>query len=160
MTDDTREALKSCPFCGGVSLSTEDDAPQAYISCNSCAMQFNRCARDDEFHPDSFHHMKAAWNTRASQTVTDEMVEALKEDARRLDFLDQLNASLNQHTSSNYGWKIDVNHNRVRVKPTHPSDGWNCIDFTDAGFPVKTIRQAIDGAHSTALAEAALKVGG
>lgn len=56
----------------------------------------------------------------------------LLEDKKRLDFLDLLNARQNERYTSNYGWKIDINHNRVAL--------------TDHNFPKLSVREAIDEA--------------
>lgn len=55
-------------------------------------------------------------------------------DTERLDFLDWLNKTLNEHTGSDYGWTLDVNHNRAQV--------W----LRDNYHPKQTVREAIDEA--------------
>lgn len=67
--------------------------------------------------------------------VADEMSKLEKRsadsDTERLDYLDQLNGKLNTKSGSNYGWRLEVNHNRVALMDHDPVK--------------KTVREAIDG---------------
>ena len=68
-------------------------------------------------------------------------------DTLRLNFLDRCNQNLNAHYGTTYGWKFDINHNRVCLRP----DGhtWRDLDLHDtgAGIEAKTsVRAAIDKA--------------
>ncbi|MCP1558606.1 UNVERIFIED_ORG: hypothetical protein M2438_002693 [Methylobacterium sp. SuP10 SLI 274] len=78
-------------------------------------------------------------------------VEALKEDAARLDFLDGCNARLNASYGTHYGWKLVLNHNVNRLMlgdmkvDLHDSEGGN--------DKLPSCRLAIDQARArTALA--------
>lgn len=51
-------------------------------------------------------------------------------DTARLDYLDQLNAEFNKRNSSNYGWRIEWNHNRIALVDSCPKQ--------------RTVREAID----------------
>jgi hypothetical protein len=51
-------------------------------------------------------------------------------DKRRLDYLDELNARQNEHYGTKYGWRININHNRVALE--------------DHAYPALSVRQAID----------------
>ena len=42
------------------------------------------------------------------------------DDTNRLDYLDQLNGKLNQKSGSKYGWRLEVNHNRVALMEHDP----------------------------------------
>ena len=53
-------------------------------------------------------------------------------DTERLDYLDALNKKLNDHYGNKYGWRLDMNFNRVSL--------------TDSNIPPLTIREAIDEA--------------
>jgi hypothetical protein len=55
-----------------------------------------------------------------------------KKDSERLDWLDKKNSAMNERCGSNYGWKFDVNHNRIAL--------------TDHNLPKHTVREAIDAA--------------
>jgi hypothetical protein len=64
-----------------------------------------------------------------------ELIRRLREaekDSDRVNWLDKKNAEMNARTNSNYGWKFDVNHNRIAL--------------TDCNWPNHTARQAIDEA--------------
>ncbi|NOI16383.1 hypothetical protein [Vibrio hepatarius] len=50
-------------------------------------------------------------------------------DGEILDFLDKLNRDQNSRYNSNYGWQVDVNHNRVSLN--------------DMGRPGRDVRTAI-----------------
>ena len=52
-----------CPFCGSTSLHYEDDAPQNYISCNGCKMNFCWEGSADDWHLGE-GAAKRKWNTR------------------------------------------------------------------------------------------------
>jgi hypothetical protein len=60
---------------------------------------------------------------------------AVNEDAARLDYLDSLNQRLNAQQGSSYGWRLDINHNRVSL--------------TDMHVPALTVREAIDALRPT-----------
>lgn len=54
----------------------------------------------------------------------------LTQDKERLDLLDKCNAEFNQRMGSNYGWRVDWNHNRIAL--------------VDTGIPKTNVRTAID----------------
>lgn len=54
----------------------------------------------------------------------------LRQDKERLDLLDKCNAEFNKACGSNYGWKVDLNHNRIAL--------------VDTGIPKTDVRTAID----------------
>jgi|SRR5581483_3930796 len=56
------------------------------------------------------------------------------EDTVRLNYLDLRNQRKNERTGSNYGWKLEENHNRIAL--------------SDHNLPKLTVRQAIDEARS------------
>lgn len=78
----------------------------------------------------------------------------LRKDKERLDFLDMLNAGLNQRYGTTYGWEMITSHNVNRVF----CEDLNTIDLNDAkahGF--KSCRDAIDHKlHELQLKKAAL----
>lgn len=53
-----------------------------------------------------------------------------RKDKARLDYLDCLNDRLNERSMSDYGWKLDINHNRVAL--------------SDSNAPSLSVREAID----------------
>lgn len=55
-------------------------------------------------------------------------------DTKRLNWLDDQNARLNEYYGTAYGWKFDANFQR------------NAMMLNDCNFPVMTVRQAIDEA--------------
>lgn len=57
-------------------------------------------------------------------------------DARRLDWLDKINAEKNKRHGTTYGWKLSENHNRIALE--------------DHGFPPLSVRSAIDKAMQPA----------
>lgn len=71
---------------------------------------------------------------RAISTLTAEN-EALKKDAERLDWLDDVNRRSNERNGTTYGWKFDINHNRAAL--------------TDHNLPALSIREAIDKAKES-----------
>lgn len=54
----------------------------------------------------------------------------LKQDKERLDLLDKCNSDFNERCGSNYGWRVDWNHNRIAL--------------VDTGIPKIDVRAAID----------------
>ena|ERR1700689_5255666 len=73
-------------------------------------------------------------------------LEVAAVDSLRLDFLDRVNAALNRHYGTTYGWKYDVNHNRCK------------ISLEDSHIPALSVRAALDkamGSQSDADAEVA-----
>lgn len=61
-----------------------------------------------------------------------ERIAGMEKDAERLDFLDAINERKNKSYGTRYGWHLTENHNRIALE--------------DHGFPVMTVRQAIDAA--------------
>lgn len=59
-------------------------------------------------------------------------IEAMQRDKERLDWLDKVNAELNERYGSKYGWRFDVNHNRASLSDHH--------------HPPLSVREAIDRA--------------
>ena len=57
--------LKACPFCGGVPERIMAGSINQFIRCASC-----KCSTDD-----TGESSDAAWNTRASAEVTEDVVE-------------------------------------------------------------------------------------
>jgi hypothetical protein len=55
---------------------------------------------------------------------------SVNEDSARLDYLDELNRKANERANSSYGWRLDINHNRVALADCH--------------LPGLTAREAID----------------
>ncbi|WP_437870916.1 hypothetical protein ACSD7O_14330 [Methylorubrum extorquens] len=106
--------------------------------------------RDAEYHRANKAIIReAAAEARAAQLQAE--VEALKEDAARLDFLDGCNARLNASYGTHYGWKLVLNHNVNRLMlgdmkvDLHDSEGGN--------DKLPSCRLAIDEARArTALA--------
>jgi hypothetical protein len=73
----------------------------------------------------------------------------LREDKRRLDFLEAAHDALSSRFGTNYGWELIINHNVVRVLAgsPHPTDFHEGIDLNDARggkSKRKTCRAAID----------------
>ncbi|MBB3320961.1 hypothetical protein [Atlantibacter sp. RC6] len=62
----------------------------------------------------------------------------LRDDTRRLDWLDAQNKRLNEYYGTAYGWKFDANFQR------------NAMMLNDSNYPVMSVRQAIDEAMRTA----------
>lgn len=60
-------------------------------------------------------------------------IERLTQDRARFNWLDHVNANINERNGSKYGWKYDINHNRAAL--------------TDCNFPALSIREAIDAAR-------------
>ena len=65
-----------------------------------------------------------------------ERVAELERDKERLDLLDECNAEFNSRCGSNYGWKVDWNHNRIAL--------------VDTGIPKTDVRTALDDFSSRA----------
>ncbi len=59
-------------------------------------------------------------------------------DKDMLDFLDDLNADQNQRYKSNYGWQVDINHNRVSLNDMGPCNHRVRLAIADA-----MVKQAI-----------------
>jgi len=75
--------------------------------------------------------------------------QKLREDKRRLDFLEAAHDALNSRFGTNYGWDLIINDNVVRVLAgsPHPTDFHEGIDLNDAQggkSKHKTCRAAID----------------
>ena len=77
-------------------------------------------------------------------------VEAAAADKRRLDFLDRLNATLNAHYGTKYGWKLILSPNIVRLMSGRQHRGYvGDIDLNDANSGLTSFdscRKAIDEA--------------
>jgi hypothetical protein len=78
--------------------------------------------------------------------ISKEEYDSLKKDKERLDFLERCHTKLNEQYQTDYGWKIIINHNIVRMM-MDSLDGLRQIDLNDAegGYAKsKTCRLAID----------------
>lgn len=74
-----------------------------------------------------------------------DIIESLKKDKERLDYLDRCNATLNKHYGTEYGWRLIQSHlvNRLMFKDLDSHNGG--VDLNDSeshGF--KSCRDAID----------------
>lgn len=76
--------------------------------------------------------------------------EAVRRDAERLDFLDSLNAALNLHYGTDYGWRLILSPNIVRLMSGRHQNGYvGDIDLNDSEGSKhrgKSCRDAIDAA--------------
>lgn len=63
----------------------------------------------------------------------EEAARLAEADTARLDFLDQMNAAKNEFHGTRYGWKYEVNHNRIAL--------------SDHNWPPLKVREAIDQAR-------------
>lgn len=71
----------------------------------------------------------------------------LRADKERLDWLDSLNAKLNTHYGTSYGWKFIISLNVVRLMSKH--DHWGNgyvadLDLHDSAAHGVSVREAID----------------
>lgn len=72
--------------------------------------------------------------------ITTAELEALRKDKARLDFLDRMNAALNGHYGTRYGWRLIFSHNVNRLFLGHLD-----IDLNDAqAHGLRSCREAID----------------
>ena len=76
----------------------------------------------------------------------------LREDAERLDFLDRMNASLNAHYGTNYGWRLVQSHQITRLMSGEHRGGFvGDIDLNDQDGSrdgAASCRDAIDAART------------
>lgn len=76
----------------------------------------------------------------------------LREDAERLNFLDQMNASLNAHYGTNYGWRLVLSHQITRLMSGEHRGGFvGDIDLNDQDGTrdrAASCRDAIDAART------------
>lgn len=72
----------------------------------------------------------AAENFLAAREALRKRVGELKADRSRLNYLDKLNTEFNERNGTQYGWKIDWNHNRIALIDSCPMQ--------------RTVREAID----------------
>lgn len=77
-------------------------------------------------------------------------VEELLADAERLDWLDSMNAALNERNGTVYGWRLILSPNIVRLLAEHHAEGRKGnIDLNDANARMPTsCRAAIDAARA------------
>lgn len=76
----------------------------------------------------------------------------MREDAERLDFLDRMNASLNAHYGTNYGWRLVLSHQITRLMSGEHRGGFvGDIDLNDQDGSqdgASSCRDAIDAART------------
>lgn len=77
-------------------------------------------------------------------------VEALRKDAERLDWLDRMNAALNERNGTTYNWRLILSPNIVRLMAGIHHNGYvGDIDLNDANSgreSHRSVRAAIDAA--------------
>jgi hypothetical protein len=104
-----------------------------------------------------FRHVQACEFQRQleiSERQSDLALAEARRDSERLDWLDRANAALNRHYGTNYGWRLILNHNVVRLmRDGRPSVSGSVsdIDLHDMeGGHRKSVscRTAIDAAIS------------
>ncbi|QEH81155.1 hypothetical protein EIK56_24955 [Sphingomonas sp. C8-2] len=87
--------------------------------------------------PHSPHDLATAEAIRSGLNDHWEVVQAFAryeaQDSARLDWLDRVNANMNEWNGTRYGWKYDINHNRAAL--------------TDHNWPPLSVREAIDQAR-------------
>ncbi|VWB08530.1 hypothetical protein [Burkholderia lata] len=85
----------------------------------------------------------------AIDTLLSEL-EAREADRRRLDFLDRMNIALNKHYGTQYGWKLILSPNIVRLMSGRHHGGFvGDVDLNDANSGLSSFdscRKAIDEA--------------
>jgi len=119
---ETLEELKAivdnAPKCG---TATHIDQRGSYIKDNFVGCQF--------------YHLRIGWiefdrATRMRSLSDIKLIIELMEDKLRLDHLQKCNEVFNKRAGSNYGWRVEWNHNRIAV--------------VDTGVSGVSIRRAID----------------
>lgn len=89
-----------------------------------------------------------AANLRVIELESASQHDAWRADAERLDYLDRLNAGLNRHYGTDYGWQLILSPNIVRLM-SGPGGRGHCaaIDLNDSkARGVKSCRAVIDDA--------------
>ena len=81
---------------------------------------------------------------QAERQKREEVVEELRRDKERLDFLDSCNLTLNDHYQTNYGWKLILNHNVTRLMSERGLDFIDLHDSEGGNEKFKSCRDAID----------------
>jgi hypothetical protein len=106
-------------------------------------------------HDERHHLTQNTTDHRAAADAIDTLLAALEAaaaDKRRLDFLDKLNAKLNEHYGTTYGWKLILSPNIVRLMSGNHHRGFvGDIDLNDANCGLTSFdscRKAIDEALS------------
>ena len=132
------DTLKPCPFCGDTLMEYQELQDAVYCdNCFACG-PFAATKREAE----------AEWNDRAA-LVDDAKASA---DSARLDWLDARNASLNNHYGTNYGWRLILSPNVVRLmRDGHASVSGYLTDIdlhdSEGGTrKARSCRDAIDAA--------------
>lgn len=139
MLDDTRAELASAREQLQHLCCCENPAP------NSGVAHVSMCCPIHNQNPNEcpLQEQLQAANARA---------DAAEEDAARLDFLDQLNAALNSHYGADYGWRLTLSPNIVRLWSGRHTNGFvGDIDLNDSEGGNKkygSCRNVIDAARA------------
>jgi hypothetical protein len=149
--DKMRALAKRLHGIGGTHMRIIDEAADAIdlLLAEVEGLRAARIAYANEFAPDA-EGLPDTGNIHANIRKLKAELEAAAADKRRLDFLDSLNARLNEHYGTTFGWKLILSPNIVRLLSGNHRRGYvGDIDLNDANYGLASFdscRKAIDAA--------------